>query len=184
MEKRMKKAETVGEITRSRQLLTFRPEEKIEHVVHEMIRHRQGAVGITEESSAGPLAGLLTERDILRKIFGTHGETQAQHDARHHRLSIYPASLLARDVMTRKPVVLTEDMAVDAALDKIKREGFRFMPVVKSGDKTRLVGIVSERELFWHTQEKLRRTIEDQSTMLSYFIQEPYGCGRSMEFCN
>ena len=170
---------TVGEITAHRPLLTFRPEDKIEHIVREMIKHHQGAVGITDLS--GKLEGLLTERDILCKIFGTEGETQAQFDARNRHLSVYPGSLVARDVMTPKPVCLVENMLVEEALEKIKRNAFRYMPVLDRENGAKLVGIVSERELFWHTQEKLRRTIQTQTSLLSYFIHEPYGGGAVMD---
>lgn len=171
-----RKVDTVGEITVNRTLLTFRAEERIEHIVREMIKHHQGSVGITDTNACGKLVGLLTERDVLHKIFGSHGETQAQFDARNQRLDVYPGTLLACDVMTRDPLCLTEDMLVGEALEKIKFYGFRFMPVVKKDAESKLVGIVSERELFWHTQEKLQRTIRTQSSLLSYFISDPYCC--------
>ena len=172
-----RRVDTVGEITARRTLLTFRPEDKIEYIVREMNKHSQGAVGITEGDSKGKLLGLLTERDILRKIFGAPGETQAQFDVRNQHLSIYPGTLAARDVMTENPVFLTENMLVDEALEKIKCHAFRYMPVLDRQEGGRLVGIVSERELFWHAQEKLRRTIQTQSNLLSFFIREPYCCG-------
>ncbi len=180
-----RKVDTVGEITVNRPLLTFRTEERIEHIVREMLNHHQGAVGITDTNASGKLIGLLTERDVLRKIFGSHGETQAQFDARNQHLDVYPGTLLACDVMTRNPVCLTEDTLVGDALEKIKRYGFRFIPVVKKDDESRLAGIVSEREVFWHAQEKLRRTIQTQTQLLQYFVGDPYGCGgTSLEFPN
>lgn len=175
----LRNAETVGEITANRTFLAFDAEEKIEYIVREMINHRQGAVGITSKGSK--FIGLLTERDILRKIFGTHNETQAQHDKRQHELSIYPSSLLAKDVMTKAPACLTDNMLVEEALDDIKRHGFRYMPVVSKNDKEKIVGIVSERELFWHAQERFDHTIRTQSSLLSYFIREPYGGGANVE---
>jgi CBS domain-containing protein len=175
------RAETVGEITAGRPFLTFPAEGKIEHIVREMIRHSQGVAGIMAPEAPGYLAGLLTERDILRKIFGTHSETEAQYDARQQHLSIYPGSLLAQDVMTLNPVCLTEDMPIEKALDKIRKHGFRYMPVVKKDDERIITGIVSERELFWHAQERFNRTIRVQGNLLSYFIHEPYGAGMAMD---
>lgn len=172
---------TVGEITTNRPLLTFRSGDKIEYIVREMIKHHQGAVGITDTNAEGTLVGLLTERDILRKIFGTEGETQAQFDARNQHLSVYPGRLVARDVMTPQPICLVENMLVDEALEKIKRHAYRYMPVLDKERGGRLVGIVSERELFWHAQEKLRRTIQTQTSLLSYFIHEPYGGGAVLD---
>lgn len=171
-----RRVDTVGEITVDRPILTFRTDDKVEHIVREMIKNHQGAVGVTDTNASGKLVGLLTERDILRKIFGVHGETQAQFDARNHHLDVYPGALLARDVMTHDPVCLTDDTLIGDALENIKKNGFRYMPVVKRDNKELLVGIVSEREVFWHAQEKLRRTIQTQSQLLQYFIAEPY-CG-------
>lgn len=167
-----RQVETVGEITAHRPYLAFDAGERIENIVREMNNRHQGAVGILDAEHG--LIGLLTERDILRKIFGVHGETPAEHEARHQRLSVYPEGLRARDVMTKDPLCLTDDMRVEDALDDISRHGFRFMPVVSRNAERRLSGIVSERELFWHTQEKLRRTVRSQNSLLSYFIQEPY----------
>ena len=176
-----RRVNTVGEITANRPLLTFRAEDKIEYIVREMTKHHQGAVGITDTNAEGRLMGLLTERDILRKIFGAEGETQAQFDVRNQQLSVYPGSLVARDVMTPEPVCLLENMLVEEALEEIKGHAFRYMPVIDRENGKRLVGIVSERELFWHTQEKLRRTIQTQTNLLSYFIHEPYGGGAVMD---
>ncbi len=167
-------ADTVAEITAGRNLLIFRPEDKIEHIAREMNKHRQGAVGITEDDAAGKLVGLLTERDILRKIFGTDGETQEQFDARNHNLSVYPGTLLAKDVMTINPVCVTGDMRIEDALNKIRSHAFRYMPVLDRQGGNKLIGIVSGRELAWHVHDKLRQTIQTQSGFLSFFIQEPY----------
>lgn len=171
-----RRVDTVGQIVTERPYLTYHTKESIEHIVREMQSQHQGAVGVT--NARGLLVGILTERDILRKIFGSHDESQAAFDERYHKLSIYPGTLSAWDVMMPDPVCLLEDMPVENALDEIKRYGFRFMPVVKRSDKGKLTGIVSERELFWHTQEKTRRVMESQNKLLSYFMHhEPYGYG-------
>jgi len=171
-----RRVDTVGQIVAERPFLTFHTKESIEHIVREMQNKHHGAVGVTD--AEGRLVGLLTERDVLRKIFGSYGESQAAFDERHHKLSIYPETLTAWDVMVPDPVCLFEDMPVENALDNIKEHGFRFMPVVKRNDQGKLTGIVSERELFWHTQEKTRRLVESQNNLLSYFMHhEPYGYG-------
>lgn len=172
-----RRVDTVGEITVNRPMLTFRTDDRVEHIVREMIKRRQGAVGVTDTNASGKLVGLMTERDVLHKIFGAHGETDAQFTARNQHLDVYPGTLLAREVMTHDPICLTDDMPIGDALEKIKRHGFRYMPVVSHDDNELLVGIVSEREVFWHAQEKMRRTIQTQTQLLQYFIAEPYGGG-------
>lgn len=171
-----KAIDTVGQIIHQRPYLTFNLKETIEYIVREMQTGHYGAVGVINNDNN--LVGMLTERDILRAIFGTHGESDLAHDKRHHKLSVYPETLTAQDVMVRNPICLFEDMPVETALENIKDYGFRFMPVVKREDRTKLTGIVSERELFWHTQEKNRRMMAKQNTLISYFMHhEPYGDG-------
>lgn len=172
--KRVKSADTVDGIINGRPYLTFKTTESIEFIVREMHKYHQGAVGVIDDK--GRLTGLITEHDILRHIFGTHGESRADFDRRQEALSVMPAELTAADVMTPDPVCLTGDMKVENALDLIKHYGFRFMPVIDIKDRHMITGLVSERELFWYTQEKIQRLMKEKDTCLSYFMGcEPYG---------
>lgn len=171
-----RRVDTVGQVVAGRPYLTFQITDPIERIVRGMQRRHQGAVCVAD--AGGRLVGFLTERDILRKIFGRYGESQKDYDERHEKLSIYPESLSAWDVMVPSPVCLYEDVPVEEALSRIQRHGFRFMPVLAEHGQGRAAGIVSERELFWHTLEKQRRMMERKDTLLSYFMHhEPYGIG-------
>lgn len=174
--KSMQTADRVGEIIGERCFLKFTPRQSVEHIVREMQKHHQGAVGIVD--TADRLIGLVTERDILRKIFGADDETVQDWDQRQVNLSRLPGKLTAWDVLIPDPKCLEADMPVEDALEIIKGCGFRYMPVITQDGRKKLLGIVSERELFWYTQDKIRRIMEQKDNLLSYFMHhEPYGAG-------
>lgn len=182
----IKRADIVADIIKDRSYLYFYTTDSIEHIVHNMQKQHQGAVGIVDGTRR--FIGLITERDILRKLFGSEEESDASYQSRQQQLSIYPKELTAWDVVIPNPACLTPDTPIEDALEIIKERGFRFMPVItpvikpnaKNAKKEQtgkeLVGIVSERELFWHTQEKIQRQLRDKDTFLSYFMgHEAYG---------
>jgi CBS domain-containing protein len=74
------------------------------------------------------LAGIFTERDIVRAL-GEH------FDAAGHPVSEW---------MTRNPMTVPPDTAVEEALRTMLDRGFRHLPVT---DGERIVGIVSMRDL-------------------------------------
>lgn len=168
------KIETVGEIVSGTPYLVFSPSDSIELIVREMQCNQLGVAGIVDHY--GRLIGFLTERDILRKIFGVHGETKDEFNERNQHLSIYPKTLTAWDVMVTNPVCLKDSQTIESALDIIVSKGFRFMPVVKAANERQMIGIVSERELFWHAQNKIRQKLDSQTSILSYLMHhEDYG---------
>ncbi len=52
--------------------------------------------------------------------------------------------MLVRDVMTPDPVTIGPNQSIGTALSKMRRGGFRRLPVVEQG---KLVGIVTDRDL-------------------------------------
>ena len=75
------------------------------------------------------VAGIFTERDVLRKIAGRPERLSDQVQAH----------------MTPDPVVLREDDPMAAALNKMGAGGFRHVPVVRDGQ---LVGLVTGRDIW------------------------------------
>lgn len=87
-----------------------------------------GKVGAALVMEGDRLAGIFTERDILRAL--------ASHfDAAGHAVS---------DWMTPDPQTLTSDADVAEALELMLDRGFRHVPIVDGG---RVVGIVSLRDV-------------------------------------
>lgn len=76
----------------------------------------------------GRIAGVFTERDVLKKIAGRVGRMD-DPVSRH---------------MTKDPVVLRVDDSMAVALNKMGIGGFRHVPVTRDGD---LVGLVTARDL-------------------------------------
>ncbi len=52
--------------------------------------------------------------------------------------------MLVRNIMTPDPVTITPNHSIGAALTRMRRGGFRRLPVVENGE---LVGIITDRDL-------------------------------------
>ncbi|MFC3613404.1 CBS domain-containing protein [Lutimaribacter marinistellae] len=104
-------------------IYSVRPSDTIHEAVNQLKEKRIGALAVTDE--AGTLMGILSERDIVRRMADTPGQTLPQQvDA----------------LMTREVVTCTPD---DYLIDILKRmtEGrFRHIPVVQND---RLCGMIT-----------------------------------------
>jgi CBS domain-containing protein len=108
--------------------------------------HKIGAVVVVD--AKGKVAGILSERDIVRRLDG---------DA---------AALLAspvRTAMTPKVITTTRDASVSDLMELMTRHRIRHLPVVEAG---RLVGIVSIGDV---VKRKIEET-EFEATALREYI--------------
>lgn len=118
-------SETVSEVM-SKKVTTLSPKRKTFDALNGMIRHDFGSIVVTDR---GKVVGIITERDIVRKITKSFdylnrplGETAS------------------------KPVIsVPPDTPIWEAFTIMLKKKIRRLPVMKS-DK--LVGIVTERDLF------------------------------------
>ena len=108
----------------SRQLLAVAPDDRLTEVAQRMVERDVGAALVME---GGALAGILTERDVLRAVAAGIGEETA-----------------VRDWMTRDPETLAPDEPTLHAAVLMIHGGFRHLPLV-DGDE--VVGILSIRDL-------------------------------------
>ena len=108
----------------SRDLLTVESTLRVAEVAERMVEREVGAVLILDGDR---LAGILTERDILRAVARGIGD-----DA------------LVRDWMTTHPETIGPDETTEHAATLMMHGGFRHLPVVE-GDN--VVGILSIRDL-------------------------------------
>jgi CBS domain-containing protein len=115
---------TVGSIMTSG-LLTTEPGERLQAAAGKMVERRVGAILVLDGER---LAGILTERDILRAV-GLGFEPDA------------PVSAW----MTRDPDTIGTTNSIEEALVLMYHGGYRHLPVVDDDD--RLAGIVSIRDL-------------------------------------
>jgi CBS domain-containing protein len=116
----------LGDLTRG-EAVSVTPDVPVEHALRLMHARRLGSVPVVGQD--GEVLGILTRYDVLGRI----------------ALPRLPLDTPIRAVMTSPVRTLTsDDAAVDAAL-LMSQHGVRHVPVTEGG---RLVGIVSERDLF------------------------------------
>jgi CBS domain-containing protein len=100
---------------------------------------RQRAVGtlIVVNEKNEPI-GIVTDRDIMERVVA---------DARD------ATSTLVVDIMTREPVTIADDDSIQTALPRMRRGGFRRLPVVNRAGA--LVGLVSMDDILVLLSEEL-----------------------------
>lgn len=104
-------------------LHTIRPEQTLHEAVVLLRDHRIGALLVTDID--GMLVGILSERDIVRKLADAPGKTLPQK---------------VDDVMTRTVETCKGEDPLVTVLTRMTKGRFRHMPVV---DGTKLVGLVT-----------------------------------------
>ena len=104
-------------------LHAIRPDQTIHEAVDLLRDHRIGALIVTD--AGGALVGILSERDIVRKLADAPGKTLP------HKGS---------DVMTRDVETCTPDEPLVTVLPRMTKGRFRHLPVV---DDRGLVGLVT-----------------------------------------
>ncbi|HZP70955.1 MAG TPA: CBS domain-containing protein [Pseudolabrys sp.] len=102
--------------------------------------HRIGAVVIL--GAGGRLAGILSERDIVRAL-SEHGGAAL--------------SMPVGQVMTRNVVTCTEDESVASIMERMTAGKFRHMPVAAEG---KLIGLISIGDVVKHRVEEIERESE------------------------
>ena len=107
------------------EVLTTSAERSVAEVTSMMVKARVGSAVVMEGAW---LAGILTERDVLRAAASGSDLTNA------------PVS----QWMTRNPTTATSEMTVGEAADVMLTNGFRHLPVVEGRE---LKGVVSIRDV-------------------------------------
>ncbi|CUH41971.1 CBS domain-containing protein [Ruegeria atlantica] len=104
-------------------VFAVRPNDTIHSVVNTLSEKRIGAVVVTDQN--GTLQGILSERDIVRRMADTPGQTLPQS---------------VEDLMTREVKTCSPDDLLNDVLKTMTEGRFRHMPVVGDG---KLRGIVT-----------------------------------------
>ena len=108
----------------TRELLTIEPDARLSEAARRMTDRGVGAVLVLDGER---LAGILTERDLLKALAGG-----------------YRDDATVSQWMTRNPDTVSSDEATDHAAALMIHGGFRHLPVTE-GDQ--VVGVVSIRDL-------------------------------------
>ncbi len=107
------------------EVLTTSAERPVAEVTGMMVKARVGSAVVMQGSW---LAGMLTERDVLRAAASGSDLTKS------------PVS----EWMTRNPITATPDTTIGEAADMMLTNGFRHLPVVEGRE---LKGVVSIRDV-------------------------------------
>jgi CBS domain-containing protein len=95
-----------------------------------MLHHNVGALLVVDDQ--GKLAGIFTERDLLKKVAGVHADY---------------AGLPVSQFMTARPESVSKRETLNYALRMMDAGGYRHIPVVEHG---RPVSILSVRAMLRH----------------------------------
>lgn len=128
---------TVADVLASKggDVFSIKPGETLGRAVEELRDRHVGALIVTDD--AGALAGILSERDIVRKLADTPGQTLPQQ---------------VGDVMTCDVETCTRSEALVSVLKRMTQGRFRHMPVVEDGV---LVGMVTIGDVINHRLTQL-----------------------------
>ena len=110
----------------SRKVRTLRPRDRTFDALQLMIKHNFGSVVVVER---GKLAGIITERDIVRKI-------TKSFDYLNRPLS---------ETASKPVVTISPNTPTWQAFELMLKKNIRRLPVMNNGH---VVGIVTERDLF------------------------------------
>jgi CBS domain-containing protein len=112
--------------SKSREVLTARPDQSVREVVAVLARHNIGVLLVVDDR--GEIAGIISERDIVR------------HAVEQENLFSLPVS----QVMTANVITGMPGDDIVAVSHTMMERNFRHLPIVEDG---RLVGIISIRDV-------------------------------------
>jgi len=136
------KGKTVG-------VLAVRPETLIAEAAKLLASRRIGAVVVEGGNGPGGLAGILSERDIVRGI-ADKGAAVLER----------PVS----DLMTRDVVVTNSSHTIDRIMAMMTERRIRHLPVVDGG---RLTGVISIGDVVKHRIAEVEREAEELRTYIT-----------------
>ena len=116
----------------SRDVATVRRDAKVKDVIKMLVEHK--ITGLPVVDSDMYLIGMVTEKDVLRMLYESHG----------HRSAV-------EDLMTTDIVCFDEDDDLMSVFESLVQNNFRRLPILSEG---RLTGIISRRDIIRFLFEK------------------------------
>ena len=138
---------TIGQIlkTKGSEVTTARTTHTLKEVAHLLDTQKIGAVVVLSDS--GGLAGVLSERDIVRQVARQGAAALDMH---------------VNDAMTREVVTGSLSDTVDAGLEAMTDRRIRHLPIVEAGN---LVGLISIGDL---VKQKIAQAEAEAAAMKDY----------------
>ncbi len=110
-----------------REVQTIGPNQTISEAVQKLSKYNRGSLPVVDEH--GHLAGIITERDIVRKCFARADSCDA---------------VKVKEIMTKDVVIGTPDDDAEYAVMVMKQKRIRHLPIL---EESKVVGMVSMRDL-------------------------------------
>jgi len=110
----------------ARPIITIDEKATVVDAAKKMVKNARGSIVITRK---GATVGLLTERDVLRRVVAK---------------SLSPRSVRVKDVMTKAPVTIDKNRPLREAIDLMNRKSVRRMLVTERG---KMVGVFTLRDI-------------------------------------
>jgi CBS domain-containing protein len=149
----------VGDVM-TRNVISIRPEATVEDAVKLMLE--RGISGLFVVDSAGDLAGVLTEGDLLRRDeLGTERSRpwwlrMLVSPARQAEDFTRANGRHVRDVMTRDVISVASDAPLEVVVAAMERNRIKRLPVVHN---QRVVGVVSRSDLLRALVGRMRKAV-------------------------
>jgi CBS domain-containing protein len=145
---------TVSEVM-TKKVRTLKDSASFSQIVRFLVKHNiSGAPVINSE---GKLVGVISEKDLFRKLFPTQKDFYKNMEYyfapdRIEKESNKVVKLTARNFMSKKIISVSPDDKVIKACSLLLIHSIRRLPVVKDG---KLVGIVTTNNLYKNYPQKL-----------------------------
>jgi CBS domain-containing protein len=131
------------------EVATIGPATTVSDLVTALGERNIGAVVVVEDGVASPVVGIVSERDVVRRLRDRGGDL----------LTARVEEIMTRDVLTCSP----ED-TVDHLAEVMTERRIRHMPVLRDG---RLVGIVSIGDV---VKSRISQLESDREQLESYIV--------------
>jgi len=151
------------------------PDNSVRHAADLMLRCDVSGLPVVDDD--GMVVGMLTEGDLLnRSELGCfHSDEQPEEGNRASRF-IKSWSWKVADVMSKDPLVVSEDTSIIEVATLLKARGYKRVPVVRD---RRLIGVVSRRDLLRvicsASRERGARTAEAVARIIRARLQYDLG---------
>jgi CBS domain-containing protein len=135
----------IPDVVRDQELSFAAPHATVREAAQAMARRRISALMVLDRDR---LVGIFTERDLAAKVVA---------------MGLDPDATLVSAVMTPDPDTLAPDDTAHQALMMMRTAGYRHLPVV---DRSRVVGMVSVRDLYDTALSELEDDIRDRDAFI------------------